>query len=592
MGIEAIHGELDLEGAQEARFRPSSGCVELSQSGLSGLFHGELYNRDELIQGLGTCPKDIIDSELVLRLYERWGDECLAMLDGRFSMALWDTPQRRLLLARDRFGQATLYWHQCGASLAFASQLDALTSSPGFAPQLDRAGLNEYLSQGYVCPPRTMFQGVHALKPGQALNFDQGGVREFDYWSLPDQLEPAASEDQLVEQMRELLARAAKRRFSRHQRPVMLLSGGIDSALLACLAAENNGRVSAYHAGFGDLAFDNRCWASELMRWGLVDLHGISLQHDALRMLPELVRHDHELCANPSSLPILALAREIGQGTTVDTIFTGTGMDELMAGCETIRADLFAHYYGRFAPKQLQRMLAARAEALSDTAWPVGWRFRIKLLLRGAQYGPSRAHIFWRESLGDQRKAELLTDPTLAETGEPHGQYAALLANVAGPANFNRIANADLRILSPCWNQQMFRPGLRAAGLSPCHPYLDNELARFCIELPFRYKLRGLRSKYLLKRAASRWLPRRLVNQRKRGLSVPVGEWIRCDRHELVERYLGPERMCKLGLFDPRAVSELREQHRRGGEDHTFSIWTLLVFSAWHEAHLEAKPST
>jgi len=554
---------------------------------------GEVYNHADLagsIRGLNDSKDPTNLPELILQLYEAQGIDFVDKLDGGFALAIWEEHDGKLLLARDRFGQTPLFHTERPGGITFCSDLRALLGDVGFERILDHSALYDYLSFNYVPAPGTLFEGLRILSPGCVLSVTDSAVSCRRYWKPGEQIDYEDKDSVLAERFLALLEKGLQRRMDDLAGPAgIFLSGGIDSSALTMMMADRGeARLKAFCAGFEEAAYDSTEQATRVARRFGVECSRVEVPADSCALLPEIISLSPDLCANTSIVPMYLMCRQARQEAGVDIVFTGSGADETLGGLETYKADIVAYYYTKVVPRHVRDAFSFLADRVKVSDWPVGKGFRMRLFLNGARHEPIRAHYFWRMVFSEDEKKKLysrelhhLLQRDSFAVYEPH------LKGINRMSDFNKFIHADLAVLSPDFFVSTFRTGGRAMGMTMRSPFFDIAVSDFAVKLPFKYKVRHLETKYLWKKALRGRLPNEIIHQKKKGLSVPVGNWIRRDPQGIVSDFLSVTNMKKLGLFHTGYVEDLLRQHRDGAEHQTFKVWSLLNFAVWHRQFME-----
>lgn len=554
------------------------------------IFNGEIYNYRELRRGLearGHRFKTDGDGETIVHLYEEHGSEAVNHLRGMFALALWDARRGRLLLARDRFGQKPLYWYQDHEVFVFASEIKAILAHPDvprrsrFADD-DKRPLAAYLSFGYVPAPATAFQGIKMLEPATTLEVDLAGmVQEWRYWEQPRLAPPdskAVTADYIGD-LREQLEEAVKLRLVSDVPLGAFLSGGLDSSLIvALMQAHSNATVKTFSIGFeGEDSFDETPYAATVARRLETEHTAFRVKPEAMSLLSELVWHHDQPFADSSAIPTYLVSKLTREQVTV--ALTGDGGDELFAG------------YERFYAAELMRKLSAIPAPLMKAAEGLlgllpegtGYYDPVKRARRFARAASQRLHeayfdlvrVFDVELLaeicpGAYRLPPLLNPYMNASQTHPVAQLVE--------ANMWSYLPDDLLIKADRCSMM--------ASLEARAPFLDHELAEFAATIPFNLKLKGARTKHILKESARGLLPDDIINRKKHGFGVPLGAWLRQDMGAARDILLS-RRARERGLLDITVVERLLREHETGARDHNRQLWALLTLEEWHRQFVD-----
>jgi len=551
--------------------------------------NGEIYNHAELrarLERAGHRFATRSDTEVLVHLYEERGPAFVDELRGMFAFALWDRLERRLVLARDRFGIKPLYYRLAGGELSFASELKALLRQPGFSREVDLDALEAYLAFNSIPAPLTIFSEARKLPPGHLLVWE-GGEPALRRYARPrpvtvDQ-ERVEDEPTLAAELRERLRDSVRAHLVSDVPVGVLLSGGIDSSALAALAArESPDRVSTFSIGFEERSFNELDQARLVAEHYGTDHHELVVRPDAVELVPRLAEAFDEPFADSSALPTY-LVSQLAAGT-VKVALSGEGGDELFGGYYTYVADTLAPRIGRVASA-----LRPLVDRLPSSAGKVTLDYKAKRFARAAHLPPLERHHGWKEIFSPAARAELLDGRRGAL--DPLDVYRARYAETEGADELARLQDVDIGIyLADDLLVKTDRASM-AHSLEARVPFCDQVVAELALALPRRLKVRGLSKKRLLRQAVSTLLPERIARAPKRGFSIPAAAWLRGGLEPFAREVLSPQRVGAQGFFDPAAVTRLIDTHVARREDLSRQIWGLLMFSLWHERYLTQVPT-
>ena len=511
--------------------------------------NGEIYNYRDLreeLRGRGHTFSTHSDTEVLVHLYEERGPAFVEALRGMFAIAIWDSRESRLLLARDRFGIKPLYYRVAGGTVSFGSELKALLRQPGFSREIDPQALESFLAFNSIPSPLTIFKEARKLPAGHTLIAERGEVRVARF------ARPApAPADQVRNEGDEALAAELRDRLRDSVRahlvsdvPVgVLLSGGIDSAALTAMAAGESGyRVSTFSIGFEESSFDELGQARLVAERYGTDHHELVLRPDAVDLLPRLVEAFDEPFGDSSALPTY-LVSQLASGT-VKVVLSGEGGDELFGGYYTYVADRLAPRLGRAA--QLLRPLV---DLLPSSSEKVSFDYKAKRFMRGAHLPPVERHHAWKEIFSPEAQDDLLAGDRISD---PVDAYRARYAETEGAPELARLQDLDLGIYLVDDLLVKTDRSSMAHSLEARVPFLDTEVADLALALETRQKVRGLSKKRLLRRAVEPLVPKEIVRGRKQGFSIPVAAWLRGDLEPFARDVLSPETIERQGCLRPR----------------------------------------
>jgi asparagine synthase (glutamine-hydrolysing) len=566
---------IDLEGGDQP-IANEDGTVTVVQN-------GEIYNYRELrreLQGSGHRFATESDTEVLVHLYEEHGEDFAERLRGMFAVAIWDARERRLVLARDRFGIKPLYYRLADGTLSFASELKALMLQPGFSGRIDERALAAYLAFNSIPAPLTIFAEARKLPPGTLAIWRDGELRQRRY-ARPEPVSAGEARrgpaGELAEELRETLRDSIRAHLVADVPVGVLLSGGVDSAGIAALAAaEQSEPVKTFSVGFEEASFDELDRARLVAERYRTDHHEIVLRPDAVELFPKLVDAFDEPFGDSSALPTY-LVSELAAGE-VKVALSGEGGDELFGGYYTYVADLLAPRVGRLAS-----LAAPLLERLPSSDSKVSLDYKAKRFARGAHLPPLERHHAWKEIFGNEQRASLLGD---RDPGwDPVDLYRERYAETAGAEPLARLQDVDLGIYLVDDLLVKTDRSSMAHSLELRVPFLDNQVAAVAMGLATPLKVRGLAKKRLLRQALAPLLPSEILQGRKQGFSIPVAAWLRGPLQGFAREALSAETVARQGWLDPREVTALLDRHCAGREDLSRQLWGLIAFTLWFDRY-------
>ena len=562
---------IDLEGGDQP-IANEDGTVHVVQN-------GEVYNFRELraeLEQAGHRFSTRSDTEVLVHLYEEHGEGFAERLRGMFAVAIWDSRRRRLVVARDRFGIKPLYYRDASGELMFASELRALPRG-----EVDPDALEAFLAFNSVPAPLSIFAGTNKLPAGHLLVWQDGETRVERYARpVPADVRDEDSAE-LAEELRARLRDSVRAHLIADVPVGVLLSGGVDSSLLAALAAQESGEaVHTFSIGFEERSFDELGDARSVASMYGTRHEELTLRPDAALLLPRLAETFDEPFADSSALPTYLVSELAARHVKV--ALSGEGGDELFGGYYTYAADLLALRVGRFVPG-----VKPLVERLPSSSRRASFDYKAKRFVRGAALPPLERHHAWKEIFSPDVRAEL----TGRRSGyDPVDLLRARFEETEGAELLTRLQDVDLgTYLVDDLLVKTDRASM-AHSLEARVPYLDPVVAGLAHSLPTRLKVRGLRKKVLLRKAAAPLLPRRIVYGRKRGFSIPAAAWLRGELEPFARDVLAPDTLRRQGFFRPEPVERLIDSHVAGEEDLSRQLWGLLAFTLWHEHHVERTP--
>lgn len=555
------------------------------------VFNGEIFNFPELHEKLvaaGHTFKTRSDTECILHLYEDYGDDCLKHLNGQFSIALWDGPRQRLLLARDRLGEKPLYYSQVGDCLYFSSELPSLLQGLPQRPELDLNAIDLYLSLQYIPDPLTVYQGAYKLEAAHSLIWQKGTLEKKRYWRLDYSPKWAQPDSELEESLRQRLRQAVQMRMLSDVPLGAHLSGGIDSSIIVALMAELSPHpVETFSVGFEEQSFSELPYARAVSERYVTHHHEFILTYSDLpATLQQLAIHFGEPFADSSALPLYLLSRITRPHVTV--ALNGDGGDDIFAGYPRVGLDPWADMYLKLPGWITRKAVPSLARLVPDRSdRPVGGSLANGLhrLEQLTQVDPHASILRWGSFFSPAQRQDLwrkeFWQPSMSHNAEDWliNRYEAL----SGETRLDRTLQCDLETYLPGDLLVKSDRMSMAASLEGRSPFLDHELVEWVARLPVEQKRRGRRGKTLLKRAFASHLPESVLRHRKQGFGIPLGAWFRGPLADWSSSLLmGADRKLN-GLFEPGSIDRYLDEHKSGRVDHGKRIWSLVMLSLWLE---------
>jgi asparagine synthase (glutamine-hydrolysing) len=565
--------------------------------------NGEIYNYVELrseLRGLGHVFATGSDTEVIAHAFEQWGPDCLRRFNGDFAIAIWDRERRELFLARDRFGVRPLFLADCGGDLCFASEAKALLRHPSARRELDPAGIAETLTLWSTLPERSAFAGIRELPPAHyALVGPDGTVRETRWWAL--RFEPdARPENELLEELDALLLDATRIRLRADVPVAAYVSGGIDSAVVAALAAREVGPgLHAFGVGFAEARFDESEYQDRLARHLGIDVRRTLVDGaEIAALLPRVVELAETPLLRTAPAPLLRLSASV-HAAGLRVVLTGEGADELFAGYDIFREDKVRRFWARDPGSRLRPLLLTRlnrflaADVTRAGSFFTGFYGRDLLALDDPLY----SHRLRFASTA--RCLRLLDRDLLARAQTESAPVDRLVGHL--PDGFHEaspLARAQLlEIVTFLEGYLLHAQGdrmLMGNSVEGRFPYLDYRVAELAAALPDALRLRGMEEKYALRKAAAAYVPADVRARKKQPYRAPIGEALAGpSAPDYVRELLAPATVRAAGVLDPAAVDRLvRKFEATGGsgvgETDEMAFVAALTSMLLHERFVAA----
>ncbi len=562
------------------------------------MMNGELYNYREVRAELEKKAHKFTtksDTEILPHLYEEYGEGLLEHVNGMYAFSLWDSRRKKLVIARDRFGEKPLYYGVFDDKLIWASEPKAILAHPAVKPELDLNALRHYVSFDYVPAPMSIYKGIHKLPAAHVLTVENGEVKTRRYWDISWNNSPPYEggvaegrggslngDGTLVrkaEELRDLLSDAVRMRLVSDVPLGILLSGGIDSSTVAAFAVQHaTERVKTFSIGFEEDSFDESKYARQVARHLNTEHYEDKLSAaTAGDLISEIGTWLDEPMSDGSLIPTYLLARFVRKHVTV--ALGGDGGDELFAGYPMYYAHTVAAKYLAI-PSVLRRgLIEPVVNALPVSTKNMSFDYKAKRFVRASKYDEVARHHSWFGSFSIDQHRELFSKDVLAQTDADI--YRGVRELVGGSDAKNVIEQMQYADINYYLAEDILTKVDRAAmavSLETRAPFLDPRVGQFAASIPVEYKLKGKSGKVILKEAMRELLPHDILHRPKKGFGIPIAEWLKGRLNPLMHDMLAPERLNKQGLFSADYVQRLITEHETGRASHHKELWTLLVF--------------
>lgn len=540
------------------------------ETGITVVCNGEIDNHQELRTWLaqrGRIVKQPVDIAVIPALYLELGEAFVERLVGVFAIAIWDPRQSRLLLARDRAGERSLFFAVENKTAAFATEISALVAEETFRPTLSPPALCEYLQTGVFLAPQSPFTEVQKVLPAELVTIDASGVRKQRYWRW--NICGTQKKEPVLEEFDKIFREAVRRQSDVDVNFGVFLSGGLDSSLVAAVlrSVRPEHRLKAYTIRFREESFDEGNFAEIVANRLGIEMTTVEVTPEVFPSeIASIVRQVGEPLADQSWIPTVLLARRASEEAKLSLV--GEGADELFGGYPTYLGAKPALYYSRL-PKLIRLGLTRLVNALPVSDKKVTISFLLKRFVQGSELDGVSRHQLW---------TSVIPPVLLKRLGIEH--TASLPLNRSDYALLDAVQEMDLETLLAEGLLTEKDRGSMSSALELRSPFLDKDVMEFAATLPVKERVHGLTTKVFLKRYALRYLPESIVNRKKRGLSVPLATWLRDPLHEYALARLSSPLLTQVGIR-PNAALDLFEEHQQRVADHARSLWTLIVLSEW-----------
>lgn len=556
------------------------------------VFNGEIYNFEELrqeLQASGHVFRSHSDTEVIIHLYEEEAADCVHRLRGMFAFAIWDNNKQQLFIARDRAGKKPLVYAVTDKAFLFASEIKSLLNDTSVDTQVNPEAIHHYLTYQYVPGPLTIFRGIKKLPPAHTLVLRDGQATIKQYWNLSYAGKTTISSlSDCTEKFLDVFRDAVKIRLRSDVPLGAFLSGGIDSsATVAVMSGLLNQPVKTFSIGFEDSDFNELQYAKKIARLYQTDHTEFVVKPDALKILPKIIWHYDEPYADPSAIPTYYVSKLTSEHVTV--ALNGDGGDESFAGYERYVANRLAACYAKIPFFIREKFIKKAANLLPYREYRWSISRRLKRFINGVTEEPASRYVQWLCCFNNDMKENLYS--------QSFKQTVAAVDSVSLTADMYNRSDADNLLEKTLFADVMlYLPydllvkvdiASMANSLEARSPFLDHKLMEFAASLPADLKLRGIQTKYILKKAFKPLLPKEILYRKKMGFGVPLHRWFRQELKTVAYEILLDKRTTSRGYFKKDAVRLLLDEHVALRADHSYRIWALLYLELWHRMFID-----
>lgn len=565
------------------------------------VFNGEIYNHKEIKQKLSEQINHHwtghSDTEVMLAAVETWGiDTALKSFNGMFAFAVWDSHQRKLILARDRLGEKPLYYTKQDNTFIFGSELNCLEAHPFFKRDIDQNALGEYFKFKAVPAPLTIYQNTYKLLPGHYLIWsskDQS-ITQHCYWDLAkiarqgqENLASYDSEEEVIEKLDQLIRDAVGLRMEADVPLGAFLSGGIDSSIVvAQMQAQSIKPVKTFSIGFDIPGYNEAKHAKEVANYlGTDHTEQYVTGRQAMKVVPKLGGMYDEPFADSSQIPTYLVSGMAKKHVTV--CLSGDGGDELFGGYSRYQAA--PEIWNKVNKIPMRRLAAKTLDVMPEISLEVLVKIVNKIAkpymhnsLTSAKLkqivpwlSVKNQYALYRLSLQTWKRPEILLQnyhSDLVTSYNANFDLSDFLHIMMLHDSLNYLPNDILNKVDRA---------TMAVSLEGRVPLLDHRIAEFAWHLPANMKYRENEGKWILKQVLYRYVSRELIDRPKMGFGVPLGSWLKQDLREWAENLLNPIQIREQGLLNPEIINQYWEAHQAGKGDYSSQLWPILMFQAW-----------
>lgn len=574
---------IDLSGGHQPMASPDKTCWIV--------FNGEIYNFLELradLEKRGRKFETNSDTEVILHLYQIYGEDCVDHLRGMFAFAIWDDSKKRLFAARDRIGKKPFFYASKDGAFYFASEMKAILAAGEIPTQIRLESIPLYMTYQFIPSPATIFENIHRLPPAHTLTCDSSGeIKIRKYWTLRQSPKTGMSVRDICEELRRLLREATQIRLISDVPLGAFLSGGVDSsAVVGYMAREMSQPVKTFSIGFEESDFSELEHARLVAKHFGTDHHEFVVKPNMTEILPKLAWHYDQPFADPSALPSYYVAHETRKHVTV--ALNGDGGDESFGGYLRYRADLM-FYYASLIPGFIRKPAAMLARSVPAALQK---NFYLRSAARaGAALDSTREEFNFRIfAYFDQASQERLYGNdlrNLIQLNPVRNYFDSLTRGADSEEWIDQVLSCDAAgYLPDCLLVKMDIASM-ANSLEARSPLLDHKLMEFAAQIPASLKVKPGGGKWIFKEALKGFVPDSILNRRKMGFGIPVNAWFRGPLADFLRDHVLSAKAKQRGYFKPAELERLVTEHQSGVKNHGYKLWALLMLELWHNAYID-----
>ncbi len=535
------------------------------------VFNGEIYNFRELKSSLEAKDhyfRSKTDTEVIVHLYEEYGEDFVNKLNGMFSIAIWDDNREKLILYRDRLGIKPLFYFRNENGFYFGSELKSLLQT-GISLEPNITALSYFWNLRYVPAPYTAFEGVKQLEPGHMITVEDNEVNKTDYWELKKNkpFDREINEYEYIEDIREIIKDSVENRIPSEVSFGVLLSGGVDSSTLVALLDEfTDEEIDTFSAIFNDDEHDERYYSRLVSNEFDTNHFEYCINEETANKVESILSKFSNPVADPAIIPTYLICLEASKENKV--VFTGSGSDELFGGYKRYMREFERYKICCFFPDFSKKLSKKLSEVLP----------RELKITRYLEY------------LGNSITQEDLFYHIISKDS-PFEDCSNLQRDIENIFSYEE----DYMSRTTRFDIKYWLPNMLLTKIDRCSmnnsiearvPFLDHNIVDKSRNIPWKYKLNNGEPKSIIKKAFSSHLPEEVLDREVTGLSVPIEEWMKSDENRISSRFQ-KSRFEKIDFLDEEEIMRRYRALKKGESRHTQFLWKALVIQIWHENYLQ-----
>ncbi|MDR2204755.1 MAG: asparagine synthase (glutamine-hydrolyzing) [Flavobacteriaceae bacterium] len=545
---------------------------------------GRIYNssklKNEFLSGENLSTET--DAEIILKLYEKFGTSAFGMLDGIFTLGIFDKTKNKIYIARDFFGGKPLYYFHNEDGLIWASELKSIMVNFSEKPRISMEALNLFLQLTYIPAPFSIYENIFKLETDHYLEYDVKDNKIFNHpifrETPPLEKKSNIGFEEAKKQTRKLIEESVKSRSFPHVSCGSFLSGGVDSSVITlCLSKIKEQKIDTFFVGFNKKSFDESHKSRVVAKLVNSNHHEFVLSEKELEdSTDKIILNFDEPFADSSALPTYFAA--LKTRAFVKTALSGEGGDEVFGGYNKYLIGSINRRYTRFVPEKIHGFIVRKSnKLLVQKEDHRGFKFKLKKTINSVNYTGDFYYNIIKLGFKDHDLSKILLANNRVEDALKYYKN-----QIGKPKNLTDFREIDRKISLEGDMMVKADRTTMLASLGTESPFLNKKIWDFASTLPEKYLLNGNNKKYILKKAFEDYFPKNFLNKNKQGFGVPVGDWLRSDLKEELLSYIDAKKLEEQNLFDVQEINKLVINHIKGIEDNSFTVWTFYCFQKWY----------
>jgi len=554
------------------------------------IYNGEIYNFQELrteLEKKGHKFKSSSDTEVIIHGYEEWGLDCVKKFNGMFAFGLWDSNKKSLFLARDRLGQKPLFYAKIENKIIFASEIKALLKCSYLKREINLNAVNYFLTFSYIPSQETIYREIYQLLPGHILTYKNNKTDITKYWDLEFE-ENNKNKRYYLGQIESLLNDSIEKIAISDVPLGVFLSGGLDSSLITALITQNVKKVKTFSIGFGEREFNETCYAREIADYLGTDHKEFIVESSSIKILPKMIYHFDQPFADPSALPFYYLSKLTRKHVKV--ALSGDGADELFAGYRRYLGSYMENKV-KFIPPPVRKLLININSKIPISRKKYDLSKYISKTLKGANLKSDEKHLYYMSHFDDKLKGELYKKK-LKETKSCKLIFNSYLKNLKSNNSLDKAQYLDIKTYLPDDILVKTDRMSMAHSLEVRCPFLDHRLFELISKTPTNLRLNGIKTKFILKKFAESYIPKKIIYRKKGGFSVPLNMWFDNELKDITSNLLTSKDIENREYFNIPEIRKIINNHLNRKNEYSIQLWTLLNLELWHKIYIDNEGNT